>query len=89
VQLGGFNITVNTVCPGMTETEMMIDWMERRTRETNRTLEEVKSELTQDVALRRINSVTDIAQSVLFLVSPESRNITGQSLNVDGGTMWD
>ena len=89
VQLGGFNITVNTVCPGLTETEMMIDWMERRTRETNRSLEDVKNELTQDIVLRRINSVTDIAEGVLFLVSPQSRNITGQSLNVDGGIMWD
>ena len=88
-QLGAANITVNSVCPGMTETEMMIDWIDRRAQETGRPVSDVKKELTQDVALGRINHVSDIAQSVLFLVSPESRNITGQSLNVDGGMMWD
>jgi NAD(P)-dependent dehydrogenase (short-subunit alcohol dehydrogenase family) len=37
----------------------------------------------------RTNTGDDIANNATFLASEESRNITGQSLNVDGGLMWD
>jgi 3-oxoacyl-[acyl-carrier protein] reductase len=36
-----------------------------------------------------MNSPADIADAVAFLVSPGARNITGQSLNVDGGLVFD
>jgi len=87
--LGQFGITVNSVCPGLTETEMMLGWIDRRAAAQNVPPAEVKAELTKDIALGRTNSVSDIALSVLFLVSQSSRNITGQSLNVDGGMIWD
>jgi len=41
------------------------------------------------IPLRRSNTGDDIANLAAFLASEESRNITGQSLNVDGGLMWD
>jgi NAD(P)-dependent dehydrogenase (short-subunit alcohol dehydrogenase family) len=43
------------------------------------------------VPLRRSNTGDDIANLAAFLASEEARNITGQSLNVDGGLMlmWD
>jgi NAD(P)-dependent dehydrogenase (short-subunit alcohol dehydrogenase family) len=88
-QLGKHGITVNAVCPGMTETEMMRDWMAATAKSAGETLDAVRETLIQDVALGRTNTVDDIGDSVLFLVSPASRNVTGQSLNVDGGIMWD
>jgi 3-oxoacyl-[acyl-carrier protein] reductase len=39
------------------------------------------------MALRRVTVSEDIANAVLFLVSDESKNMTGQSVTVDGG--WD
>jgi len=39
------------------------------------------------MALRRVSSPGDIAQLVCFLASDDSKNITGQSMTVDGG--WD
>lgn len=88
-QLGQYGITVNSVCPGMTETEMMREWMADTAKSTGASLEAVRESLVQDIALRRTNNVDDVGESVLFLVSPVSRNVTGQSVNVDGGIMWD
>ena len=39
----------------------------------------------QSTPMRREQTVEDIAQAVVFLVSEDSKNITGQSLIVDGG----
>lgn len=88
-RLGEYGITVNAVCPGMTETQLMIDWMERRAGDGGTTVEAFKLQMAAKTALGRINSPEDVAQSVLFLTSDAARNITGQSLNVDAGTMWD
>ena len=40
-------------------------------------------------ALRRINEPVDVANAVVFLSSSHADNITGQSLNVDSGILWD
>jgi 3-oxoacyl-[acyl-carrier protein] reductase len=73
VELAGLNISINTVAPGATLTE--------------RTLQEADYEQiwSRVIPMGRAGTVDDIANAVLFLVSPESRHITGQSLVVDGG----
>lgn len=80
-ELGPHNITVNSVCPGPTRTEMLSA--------QEATDPKVMSRLTQLSALGRINEPDDIGQAVVFLSSDMARNITGQSLNVDGGIVWD
>jgi NAD(P)-dependent dehydrogenase (short-subunit alcohol dehydrogenase family) len=89
VQLGRYGITVNAVCPGLTETELMTAWLEHRAEEGRKIRRDLIKELLADSALLRVNTPLDIAEAVLFLVSDASRNITGQSLNVDSGMMWD
>lgn len=73
VELSEFNISVNTVAPGATLTE--------------RTLQDAgyTNTWSQITPMGRPAHVGDIANAVLFLVSPASRHITGQSLVVDGG----
>jgi glucose 1-dehydrogenase len=73
IDLSPYRITVNTVAPGATMTE-------RTAGDTS--YREMWSRLTP---LGRPATVEDIAQAVLFLVSPEARHITGQTLIVDGG----
>lgn len=80
-ELGPHHITVNTICPGPTRTEML--------RAQEATDPQVMSRLTQLSALGRVNDPEDIGQAVVFLASDMARNITGQSLNVDGGIVWD
>ena len=72
-ELSAYNITVNALAPGATMTE--------RTLDDNEYIE-TWSRITP---LGRPATVSDIANAALFLVSPLSRHITGQSLVIDGG----
>ncbi|HXB95618.1 MAG TPA: SDR family oxidoreductase [Puia sp.] len=73
IELSPYRITVNTVAPGATITERTAG---------DAGYERVWSTLTP---LGRPATVEDIAQAVLFLIGPEARHITGQTLIVDGG----
>jgi 3-oxoacyl-[acyl-carrier protein] reductase len=73
IELSPFNISINAIAPGATKTE--------RTSEDEQ-YEKTWSRLTP---MGKPASVGDIANAALFLVSPASRHITGQSLVVDGG----
>ena len=44
-------------------------------------------EYVNEMALRRVTTSQDIANAVLYLASDDSKNMTGQSVTVDGG--WD
>ncbi|MDP1558093.1 MAG: SDR family oxidoreductase [Nitrosomonas sp.] len=74
-EIGERGITVNTVSPGPVYTELFI---------TGKTGEDIKR-MAGMAALGRIGEVNDIAQIVLFLVSEESRWITGQDIGANGG----
>jgi NAD(P)-dependent dehydrogenase (short-subunit alcohol dehydrogenase family) len=51
------------------------------------TVEQVYQEYVDEMALRRVTVARDIANAVCFLASDDARNMTGQSVTVDGG--WD
>lgn len=72
-ELSEFKICINAIAPGATITE--------------RTIRDAAYEKTwsQITPIGRPAHVSDIAHAALFLVSPASRHITGQSLVVDGG----
>jgi len=73
IELSQHHITVNTVAPGATLTE--------------RTMEdaEYKNTWSRITPMGRPATVEDVANAVLFLVSPASGHITGQNIIVDGG----
>lgn len=73
IELSEHKITVNTVAPGATLTE--------------RTLEDAdyKNTWSRITPMGRPATVSDVANAVLFLVSPKANHITGQNLMVDGG----
>jgi 3-oxoacyl-[acyl-carrier protein] reductase len=74
-ELGSDNITVNTILPGATETEIP--------RETV-SPEEAKA-LVAAQAIHRRETPEDVVGTAVFLASQDSSFITGQSINVDGG----
>jgi NAD(P)-dependent dehydrogenase (short-subunit alcohol dehydrogenase family) len=75
LELADKNIRVNAIAPGATfPTKMSINWSE-----------EIKTEITNTVPLKRLGSPEDMANGVYFLVSDLSTYITGQTLNINGG----
>jgi NAD(P)-dependent dehydrogenase (short-subunit alcohol dehydrogenase family) len=88
-RLGPAGIRVNAICPGMTKTEMMLGWLAGRASQQGVPQETLLAEMAQQVPLGLLNEPTDVAAAVVFLGSQASRTITGQSLNVDGGILFD
>ena len=76
VQLGPDGVTVNCVAPGYT----------RKDSGSHRAISSSALDLAADkAATKRIAEPDDIAAVVQFLLSPDSRQITGQTIHVDGG----
>ena len=77
--LGGYNVRVNAVCPGLTETGMTRPIFELA-RERGKF-----DKLGSRCELRRYGHPEEVAYAILFLASDEASYITGQALPVDGG----
>ena len=83
--LGRHNITVNSICPGVTRTELAQTIMELQSEKEGRSLADIEAQAVQGIPIGRMNEASDIAEMAVFLASSAARNITGQSINVDGG----
>ena len=76
-ELSNYNIRVNAVSPGLTETDLMLS----NTKENI-----IKSEI-EKISLKRIASTNEIADIILFLASEKSSYINGQNIVADGGNL--
>jgi 3-oxoacyl-[acyl-carrier protein] reductase len=74
-ELGAQKIRVNTISPGLTETDMMID----------STAKEYLENIVKEIPLKRIANPADVSKLILYLSSDLSEYITGQDLRIDGG----
>ncbi|MFV0296693.1 MAG: SDR family NAD(P)-dependent oxidoreductase, partial [Hyphomicrobiaceae bacterium] len=84
-QLAPHNINVNAVCPGIVKTAIVDDLFRTVAAKDGVSVEEVERKAVETVPLKRANDPADIAKAIVFLASPAARNITAQTLNVDGG----
>jgi len=76
-ELSHYNIRVNAVSPGLTETDLMLS----NTKENI-----IKSEI-EKISLKRIANTKEISSVILFLASKESSYINGQNIIIDGGSL--
>jgi NAD(P)-dependent dehydrogenase (short-subunit alcohol dehydrogenase family) len=79
VEWGKYNINVNSVSPGVTETGMFAKFRADRP-------EEAKAR-EDKIPLKRVNQPEDVANAVLFLASSDADKITGEDIGVDGGML--
>jgi NAD(P)-dependent dehydrogenase (short-subunit alcohol dehydrogenase family) len=83
-ELGPDNIRVNAILPGIVEGPRMTGVIEARAKQAGVTYEEMEKTYLDRVSLRRMVTAEDVAGMVAFLLSAAGRNISGQSLGVDG-----
>jgi len=87
LEVGPYNINVNAVHPGIVAGDRMDRLCREKAKQRGWTPEQVHQEYVNEMALRRVTTAQDVANAVCFLASDDSRNMTGQSVTVDGG--WD
>ncbi len=78
-------ITVNAVCPGYTETELVDQAVARIAAKTGRSADAARAELAANNPMGRMVTPEEVAATVLYLCLPSSTAITGQAIVVAGG----
>jgi len=80
------NLTVNAVCPGYVDTPMTRQSAERVVQKTGRTEEQALAAIIAMNASGRLVSPEAVAAMILTLCLPESRDVNGAAITIDGGT---
>jgi 3-oxoacyl-[acyl-carrier protein] reductase/meso-butanediol dehydrogenase/(S,S)-butanediol dehydrogenase/diacetyl reductase len=86
-ELAPHRVTVNALCPGSTDTDMMDGTFRRTGERMGIPFEMVKQGVRMFVPLGRQAEPSEIAGVVAYLASDKAAYITGQAINVDGGTV--
>ncbi len=80
-------VTVNAVCPGYTETDLVAEAIDNIVDASGRDGSEVKSEIENMSPMGRMVTPEEVAESVAWLCLPSSASITGQAIVVAGGSV--
>lgn len=78
-------ITVNAICPGYTDTDMVSGGIAAITAKTGMSEADALAQLVKDNPQGRLIAPEEVADAVLYLCGPASRSVTGQSLMINGG----
>ena len=85
--LAAAGIRVNTVCPGQIDTEMLRQMFIDRAERSGLTAQQEQAAFESRIPFKRLGKVSEVADIYVFLASPLSGYVTGQSVVVDGGWM--
>lgn len=86
MELGGFNIRVNVICPGAVSGDRMDRVIAGDAHATGRSKDEIRASYVAGTSLKSFVTADDLAEMVLFVTSPAGQMISGQALTVDGHT---
>ena len=84
-ELGQFNITVNNVLPGATNTGRLNSIAESKAEKVNKSAEEVLGDMAKQSPMQRIAQPEEVAEAIAFLASDRASYINGINVPVDGG----
>ncbi|MCF6515351.1 (S)-acetoin forming diacetyl reductase [Lactobacillus sp. S2-2] len=87
-ELAEFGITVNAFCPGIVDTPMMRDIAQSVADNAGKPFEWGMDQFAKDIALKKLAKPEDISACVAYLASSDSDYMTGQSLLIDGGMVF-
>lgn len=80
-------IRVNAVCPGYVDTSMGQESIRSKGEREGRSYEEQRARAEQGIPSGRLSSAAEVARSIVYLLTPASENIVGESLKISGGTV--
>jgi meso-butanediol dehydrogenase/(S,S)-butanediol dehydrogenase/diacetyl reductase len=86
--LAKYGITVNTYAPGIVRTPLMEDLAKKTAKAAGKPEAWGWEQFTKGIALGRLSEPSEVAGIVSFLAGPDSNYITGQSILVDGGMVF-
>ena len=88
-ELAEHGILVNAVCPGVVRTPLWEPFLHETAAEQGISMDEAWKQAVAPIPLGRPQEPEDIGMAVAFLASERARNITGESINVNGGQLMD
>jgi NAD(P)-dependent dehydrogenase (short-subunit alcohol dehydrogenase family) len=80
-------ITVNAICPGYTETDLVLEAIDHIVETSGRDTADVKSEIENMSPMGRLITPQEVAETAAWLCLPSSSSITGQAIVVAGGSV--
>jgi 3-oxoacyl-[acyl-carrier protein] reductase len=84
-EMGAFDITINNVLPGFTDTARLTSLVEHTAAAQGKSVESVREAMQQEVPLKRFGRAEEIAAVAAFLATPAAAYVNGASIPVDGG----
>jgi 3-hydroxybutyrate dehydrogenase len=85
LELASTGVTVNAVCPGFTDTDLLAGSIDNIMKKTGRSHEQAVAELSRHNPQGRLVTPAEVADTVLWLCGEGARAITGQTIAVAGG----
>ncbi|GAM30594.1 MULTISPECIES: (S)-acetoin forming diacetyl reductase [Acinetobacter calcoaceticus/baumannii complex] len=87
-ELAPLGITVNAYCPGIVDTPMMRKVAQDLADSAGQTFEWGMEQFAQHITLKRLSTADEVAACVSFLAGADSNYMTGQSISIDGGMVF-
>ena len=78
-------VTVNAVCPGFTDTDLVAASLDRIVEKTGRARDAALAELTKSNPQGRLVQPSEVADAVTWLCGPGAASVTGQAIAIAGG----
>jgi len=85
LELAGTGVTVNAICPGYADTDIIRESVARIVDRTGRSKVEALATFTATNPQKRLIDPAEVAASVLWLISDAARSVTGQAIAIAGG----
>jgi NAD(P)-dependent dehydrogenase (short-subunit alcohol dehydrogenase family) len=88
VETAKSGVTVNAVCPGFVETDMLEESIQRIVEKTGRSADHARASLASTNPQGHFIQPREVAAAVLWLCSDAARSINGQAISISGGETW-
>lgn len=86
LETGDVDVTINTLCPAYVKTPLVEKQIAAQAKENNMSEQDVVNKIMlEPMPKKAFISLEELAETTSFLISPHARNITGQTITLDGG----